>query len=116
MFAAFCIISGLLSREFGDGGEYIDVPMTDVVASFSQSISSQALTGLDTRPRAIVLTGEYTCYDVYETADGEFITFAAFEAKFWEAFYDDIERRDLIDFEGISYLEQSSQRHASEQS
>jgi len=59
LFAAFSIVGGLLSRELGNGGEYIDVAMTDVVASFSQAISHEALTGDDPRPGETALTGRY---------------------------------------------------------
>jgi crotonobetainyl-CoA:carnitine CoA-transferase CaiB-like acyl-CoA transferase len=98
LFSAFSILGALLSRELGNtGGEYIDVAMTDVVASFSQSIAYDALVGNDPRPGETTLTGELACYDIYETADGEYMTLGALEPKFWEAFCEEIDREDLID-------------------
>ncbi|WP_226040159.1 CaiB/BaiF CoA-transferase family protein [Natrinema sp. DC36] len=100
LFAAFSIVGGLLSRELGNGGEYIDVAMTDVVASFSQAISHEALTGDDPRPGETALTGRYPWYDVYEAADGRYVTLAALEPKFWEAFCEETGREELIDAHG----------------
>ncbi|OAQ53424.1 hypothetical protein HTG_08060 [Natrinema mahii] len=100
LFAAFSIVGGLLSRELGNGGEYVDVAMTDVVASFSQAISHEALTGDDPRPGETVLTGGVPWYDVYETADGRYLTLAALEPKFWTAFCEEVGREDLTDLHG----------------
>ncbi|SEW23330.1 CaiB/BaiF CoA transferase family protein [Natrinema salifodinae] len=100
LFAAFSIVGGLLSRELGHGGEYVDVAMTDVVASFGQAIAHRALTGDDPRPGETELTGKYPWYDIYETADGRYVTLAALEPKFWRAFCEEVDREDLIDAHG----------------
>ncbi|WP_254762793.1 CaiB/BaiF CoA transferase family protein [Natrinema marinum] len=100
LFAAFSIVGGLLSRELGNGGEYVDVAMTDVVASFSQAVAHDALTGGDPRPGETTLTGAVPWYDVYETADGRYVTFAALEPKFWQAFCEETDREDLVDLHG----------------
>jgi alpha-methylacyl-CoA racemase len=96
--AALSVVSALLSRELGDGsGEYLDVAMTDAVLSLSQLVSGPAMAGLEQRPGETVITGKYPCYDVYECADGEYVTFAALEPGFWEAFCTAVGREDLID-------------------
>ncbi|SFS87110.1 CaiB/BaiF CoA transferase family protein [Halostagnicola kamekurae] len=100
LFAAFSIVGGLLSRELGEGGEYVDVSMTDVVASFSQTVAHEALTGDDPRPGETALTGQYPWYDVYEASDGRYVTLAALEPKFWEAFCEEVRREELIDAHG----------------
>jgi len=98
LFAAFAIVSSLLSRELGNtSGEYIDVSMTDVVLSFSQSVAYQALSGDKPRPGETPLTGAFPWYDVYECADGRYITLAPLEAKFWRTFCEEVGRDDLID-------------------
>ena len=96
LFAAFAIVGALLSRELGHGGEYVDVAMTDVVASFSQSIAGEALTGGDPRPGETPLTGAYPWYGVYETADGRYVTLGALEPRFWRTFCTEVDREDLI--------------------
>lgn len=97
LFAAFSIVSALLSRELGNGGgEYIDVSMTDVVASFSQSVAYEALAGEDPRPGGTALTGQYPWYDVYQCADGRYITLGALEPEFWQAFCEEVGREEWV--------------------
>ncbi|WP_248909557.1 CaiB/BaiF CoA transferase family protein [Halocatena marina] len=97
LFAAFAIVGALCSRELGNSdGEYIDVAMTDVALSFSQVIAPQALAGKNPRPGATPLTGDFPWYDTYETADGAYVTLAALEPKFWQAFCETVEREDLV--------------------
>lgn len=99
LFAAFSIVGALLARELGNtGGEYIDIAMTDVVASFSQTIAYNALTGDNPRPGETRLTGREPWYDVYECADGQYITLAALEPKFWRAFCEEVGCQNLIDY------------------
>jgi alpha-methylacyl-CoA racemase len=98
LFAAFSMISGVVSRELGDtGGEYIDVSMTDAVVSFSQALAPEVLAGRDVAPGETRLTGKYPCYGVYETADGRYVTLAALEPKFWKEFCERVGREDLLD-------------------
>ena len=102
-FAAFSIVGALASRELGNtGGEHLDVAMTDVVASFSQAVAADALAGENPRPGETPLTGRDPWYDVYEAADGRYLTLAALESKFWEAFCAAIDREDLIDAHGTN--------------
>ena len=95
--AAFSICGALLSRELGNGdGEYLDVSMTDAVVSLSQAVAPAALTGDDPRPGETPYTGEYPCYGVYETADERYVTFAALEPAFFEAFCTTVDRPELV--------------------
>ena len=97
LFAAFSLVGALCSRELGNtGGEYLDIAMTDVLLSFSQSLAPNALGGETPRPGETALTGEFPWYDIYETEDGEFVTLAALEPPFWRAFCEAIEREDLV--------------------
>lgn len=103
LFAAFAVVEALLARELGTGGgEYVDVAMADVVASFSQSVAYQALTGdpAEPRPGETPLTGGTPWYDCYETADGKWVALAALEPQFWEAFCEAVDRPDLADEHG----------------
>jgi crotonobetainyl-CoA:carnitine CoA-transferase CaiB-like acyl-CoA transferase len=98
LFAAFSILSALLSRELGNtGGEHLDVSMTDAVLALSQAVAGSAFAGGDPTGRETPLTGERPCYDVYETADGEYVTLAALEPRFWRTFCGAVGREDLID-------------------
>jgi crotonobetainyl-CoA:carnitine CoA-transferase CaiB-like acyl-CoA transferase len=97
MVCALSVVAALLSRELGDGtGEHVDVGLTDAVLSMSQAVAAPALDGEDPRARETPLTGQFPCYDVYETADGEWVTLAALEPAFWRAFCEAIDREDLV--------------------
>jgi len=111
LFAALSVVSALLSRELGgesdgeDGnssagraeGEYLDVSMTDAVVSLSQIVAGPAMAGRDQRPGETALTGAYPCYDVYECADGRYVTLAALEERFWKGFVRAVDRPDLAE-------------------
>lgn len=94
LFATMTIVSALLSRELGEeGGEYIDISMTDVTLSFAQVFALSAFSdGRSDSP----LSGDYPCYGVYETADGRYITIAAIEPNFWKNLCEELGRPDLI--------------------
>ncbi|MEF8791098.1 MAG: CaiB/BaiF CoA-transferase family protein [Haloarculaceae archaeon] len=109
VFAAFSIVCALLSRELGGGtdgngrrdtgsGEYVDCSLTDPVLSFSQSVAPLALSGEDPRPGETALTGGYPWYDVYECADGRYVTIAALEPGFWRGFCEAVDREDLLEY------------------
>lgn len=102
LFAAFSILGGLLSREFGHGGEYVDVAMTDVVLSFSQVDFQAALREENPRPGETPLTGGHPWYDVYKTADERYVTFAGLEPKFFQAFCEAVDREDLVSEHGTT--------------
>jgi crotonobetainyl-CoA:carnitine CoA-transferase CaiB-like acyl-CoA transferase len=99
VFAAFSVVCALLSRELGagEGGEYIDCSLTDPVLSFAQSVAPSAFMGEDPRPGETALTGGYPWYDVYECADGRYVTLAALEPRFWRGFCEAVGREDLLD-------------------
>ena len=100
LLAAFSVVGGVLSRELGsggDGGEHVDVAMTDAVCSFSQAVSASVAAGESPRPGETALTAGLPWYDVYETRDEKYVTLAALEGKFWRAFCEAIDCEDLID-------------------
>jgi alpha-methylacyl-CoA racemase len=97
VFAAFSLVSALLSRELGQhGGNYIDIAMTDVVLSFAQLLVPMARK-TDLRPGETMITGKFPFLDTYRTADGEYLVLAAVEPKFWAEFCRCIDRPELID-------------------
>ncbi|MFC4541614.1 CaiB/BaiF CoA transferase family protein [Halosolutus amylolyticus] len=99
--AAFVIVSALLSRELGGtGGTYLDCSLSDAVLSFSQAVATPALYGDDPRPGDDFLTGGHPWYNVYETADGRYVTLSALEPKFWRVFCDAVDRPDLASVHG----------------
>lgn len=100
MFSAFMIVSALLTREAGNGGQYVDVSMTDVLASLGTGWSWRVLSGEQVPERERSLSALINpCYDVYETKDGEYLTIAAQEEKFWEQLLEELDRPDLFDYQ-----------------
>jgi crotonobetainyl-CoA:carnitine CoA-transferase CaiB-like acyl-CoA transferase len=51
------------------------------------------------------LTGSLACYRIYRCADGEFLTVAALEAKFWSRLCELVERPDLLPLQNDGHAE-----------
>jgi crotonobetainyl-CoA:carnitine CoA-transferase CaiB-like acyl-CoA transferase len=81
MTSAFAIVSALLNRELGHGGDYLDVSMTDAVISLGTGHAWRALLSDQLPDDQRTISSEYPCYGIYETADGEYVTVAALEEK-----------------------------------
>ena len=99
-FAAFSIVSALLSRELGGGGEYLDVSLTEVLTAFGQPLVYDAVQGDPPRPGTTPYSGGLPWYDVYETADGGYVTLAALEPRFWQSFCEAVDREELASVHG----------------
>lgn len=98
MFAAFAVVSALLSRELGNGdAQHLDIGLLDVVLNLVGAVHPGAVSAETPQARRTPLTGQFPCYDVYETADGGYVTLAALEPGFWRTFCEAVDRPDLID-------------------
>jgi CoA:oxalate CoA-transferase len=81
--AALCICAARVKQVMSGEGEYIDVAMTDVVASWSGPRSGNVLAG-----RAQPTRGS-AGYGVFRCADGKFLTLSVIsEDHFWDAVCD----------------------------
>jgi alpha-methylacyl-CoA racemase len=97
LVAAFSVVAALLSRELGTGdGEYVDVSLTDATLSLGQTLAASALFGGNPRPRETGLTGRQPCYDVYECADGRYLTVAALEPTYWANLCRALDHEELV--------------------
>jgi crotonobetainyl-CoA:carnitine CoA-transferase CaiB-like acyl-CoA transferase len=98
MLSAISILGALLNRERAGEGAYLDVALLDAVVSWvAPSINPQLLgTGRNPERGRLALSGGLPCFNVYETADGKFMTLGALEPGFWQAFCNTVERADLI--------------------
>ncbi len=87
--AALGIVMALYGREKTGKGEYIDISMTDCLKSLLL-LPFGWLKKYGQAPRRgdFLLAHRFACYNVYETADGEYITIGALEPRFWEALCD----------------------------
>jgi crotonobetainyl-CoA:carnitine CoA-transferase CaiB-like acyl-CoA transferase len=96
--AAMGILAALLRRERTGEGQYLDVAILDSMTPFLSLVMSQYLAGgaLPKRGEGLV-GGGYAFYNIYETADGNYISLGCLEEKFWKNFCRAVKREDLID-------------------
>ena len=94
------ILLALLARDRTGNGQYIDISMTDGIASWlaipsaiyfeSASVPEQGLVSLD---------GKRPGYNVYKTGDGKYISLGLREPKLFEKFCRAIGREELISYQ-----------------
>jgi alpha-methylacyl-CoA racemase len=97
MLAAVAILAALVGRGRTGEGAYLDVAMLDAVTSWVAPVAGALFshTGKSPERGRMLFSGMFPCYNVYETADGKFITLAALESHFWAAFCTAVDRHDL---------------------
>jgi alpha-methylacyl-CoA racemase len=84
MQAAMAIMAALLRRDRTGEGAYLDVSVADgALAMMSLYVDEYLATGTEPAPGHYILTGRFACYDVYECADGRYLSVAAIEPQFW---------------------------------
>src|SRR5207302_1354649 len=84
LHAALSICAALFHRERTGEGAYLDVSTTEGVLHLMALFVDEFLaTGRETGPGTSLLTGKYACYDVYECADGRWISVGAIEPQFF---------------------------------
>ena len=108
LMAAFAITSALLARDRTGRGQFVDLAMSDGVLYLLASAASGVLAGGEApRPGEGALAGESPHYDVYETADGRWISLGSLEPHFWEALCDVVGRDDFkpLEYDSDRYPE-----------
>jgi alpha-methylacyl-CoA racemase len=81
MHTAIGILAALIERQRTGAGSVVDVSIHEAAMAWSMFPTTGDLSN--------------ACYNVYETADGEWLALGALEPKFWIAFCERIERSDL---------------------
>ncbi len=81
-------------RETGEG-QFVDVSMFDSVAAWNAMPLALYLAGGTEPQREGMRLNGATYFDYYRTRDGEFLSVAGLEPKFWQEFCRAIERPDL---------------------
>jgi len=83
--AAVGILGALLARARTGLGQLVDISMTDgVVAWLSVHAGRYFTDGVTPRRGEMALAGASPCYQVYECADGRFLTVGCIEPHFWK--------------------------------
>lgn len=87
--AVMNILLALLSHEKTGRGAHLDVSMSDNVFTFLYwALGSGAAAGEWPKPGEELVTGGSPRYNVYRTADGEYVAAAPLEERFWQNFCD----------------------------
>ncbi|HEY7280025.1 MAG TPA: CaiB/BaiF CoA-transferase family protein [Actinomycetota bacterium] len=111
MAAVIAVLAALLERERTGRGRVVDTAMMDGVASW-MSIHQGAFlqTGVEPVRGEMPLSGAYACYDVYECADGRWVTVAALEPQFWTALCTALDLPELVHAQFGPPAQQASMR------
>lgn len=84
--AAVAILAALVRKAATGQGSYLDVSVIDSVLRLMQYVIDGQLAGdPEVGTPAAMLTGGRACYDVYQAADGRWVSVAAIEPHFWAA-------------------------------
>jgi len=84
LYAAFAVLAALEARHATGSGQYIDMAMSDGVMSLANlAVSDYFSSGEPPRPGRYFLNGSLPCYNVYETADGKWLSIGCMEPWFW---------------------------------
>jgi len=83
LYLALGIVAALLEARHSGHGQVVDATMLDGVASLMTAFTGMLAAGItDTRRGCNVLDGGAYFYQVYECADGEYVSLAPIEGKF----------------------------------
>ena len=121
MNAAIGILLALWARERTGKGQYIDIAMTDGMASFLPlALLFHQRTGDVPKRGDLWFSHRFAFYNTYETADGRYISIGAVEHRFWkqlcEAFgvpeyaslqHDEKRRKEILDFMRTKFREKT---------
>lgn len=97
--AVIGILTALMGRAQTGTGRMVDVSMTEGALSLLPLMAATYLnTGKAPAPGHSALDGNLPCYNIYETSDNKYVTFAALEARFWHIFCTRIGHLELLPF------------------
>ncbi|MDP2673387.1 MAG: CaiB/BaiF CoA-transferase family protein [Dehalococcoidia bacterium] len=85
LYAAFAILAAIIAREKTGRGQYVDMAMSDGVTSLSTFLASMYFSSGHVLGRGVeLLNGASPGYNVYETADGKWLSIGCLEPWFWQ--------------------------------
>ncbi len=82
MQAAVSMLAALHARDQGGKGCFLDISISESILAWQYL---PILADADER-EANILNGGAACYNIYQCADGEFVSLGAIESGFWESF------------------------------
>ena len=93
MQASIAMLAALHARASNPAGIYLDISMTESILAWQYL---PILTRSGERATSI-LNGGAACYNLYQCADGGFISLGAIETAFWENFCTALNKTEWID-------------------
>ncbi len=88
--------AAIVHRAATGAGQFVDISMLDMMLAWQAHLMSHHLVAAETpEPESMALNGG-RAYDLYETADGRWLSVGSLEPKFWQGFCAAIDRPDLI--------------------
>ena len=99
MYAAVAILAALRESERSGRGRNLDIGMMDSAMAWLVLTVAEFAAGERGGRGRLHLTGKFPCYHVYRTKDGQEVTLAALETKFWSDFCRVTGRPDLTDLQ-----------------
>ena len=100
MNAVIGILLALVARNQTGLGQYIDISMTDgTLGLLSLPLFFYQRTRQLPRRSDMMLSHRYACYNVYETADGRYLSVGAVERRFWKNLCDCLDLPEYIDLQ-----------------
>lgn len=95
LYAAIGILIALMGVKQNGVGQYVDTSMMDGAISWLPVLANDYfVNGKSPQVGENILNGQNACYEVYETADGRYISIGAIEPHLWANFCDKIGRED----------------------
>ena len=95
--AAYSILAAVIARQKTGKGQFVDVSMMDGAMAFLCLYGAKYFAdGIIPAPSREILNGQLACYNIYETADGKYISMGALEGIFWTAFCEAVGKEDWI--------------------
>ncbi|MFZ5634893.1 MAG: CaiB/BaiF CoA transferase family protein [Bacillota bacterium] len=95
--AALAIVSALWQRVVKNKGQYLDISMYDSCFSWQHIHASFLLSGFEYGAGEGMLSGAAPSYNLYQTADGRYISIGAVEPHFWAGICRMLNKEHLID-------------------
>ena len=94
------ILMALYQRERTGKGSYVDLAMTRGLLPTLTLAAAALNNGDDTARRGSgQISGAFACYNIYETADGKYMSLAAMEPVFWQRFCEAIGHPEWVELQ-----------------
>lgn len=91
------VLATLWGRDRGSGGQYLDLAMFDVLASWNSVHYPWVAADEQETDYDPVIGGEYPCYNTYATGDGRWLAVGTMERHFWVDLCEALDVPELVD-------------------